>query len=540
MVSQEAFALIPIVNPSSLPRRLSFAALLFLGVLPSTIAVAQVALLPQEQAIADYMATTPGQGRAQLVLDPVIEGVARARAQDMAVRNYFNHVNPDGVAANYLLRQAGYVLPAWWGTDPAANYVESIAAGYPDAASTWNAWMNSPDHKAHLLAQNSFYASETHYGVGYYYDSNSTYKYYWVVITAPPQPLQITTPVHDVKVTSSSIPVAGISDPGTSPATVEFRVENVSGTGAYQVATGTTNWSGTATGLVSGANVIRAQSLDSSGNLIAEVGCKVIYGEPGTLTVTESGSGSVTSAYMGVTTQTVGQVISLKATPAPGCLFAGWTGSITSGSAVLNFAMKDGLDLQANFVPNPFAPLVGAYFGILTSGSGVQSGLVRLTLAGNGMFTGRALLPGKSLPFEGRLNTSGSDTITIPHSGNPPLVIDLQADLSGSGGGIAGTVSGGTEFYALTLSQSTYNTATHAAPQAGRYTVVLEPNPASHRHVRTSRERLWGPGSGSQWSRDYCGPAWGRDALRYNGACCQRWNPRDLLRAFRGTGRVEL
>jgi uncharacterized protein YkwD len=464
------------VNHSSIIRRLSLAALLLLSSLLSAHAVT---LLPQEQAIADYMVSNPIQGRPTLILDPVIEAVARARAQDMAVRNYFSHVNPDGVAANYLLRQAGYVLPSWWGTDPSANYVESIAAGYSDPSDTWTAWMNSPDHKTHLLGQNSFYASETHYGVGYYYDANSTYGYYWVVITAPPQPLEITTPEPAAHVTTPAITVAGTTDPTSGAASVQFRVENLSGTSAYQPATGLASWSGTAAGLISGANTIRVQSLDASSNVIAQATCKVTLAVPAALTVTTSGSGSVTSSLSGTTTQTIGRSVTIKATPAPGSIFAGWTGSITSGSAALTFTMQDGFSLQANFIPNPFGPVTGGYYGILTSGPSQQSGLVRLTLSGSGLFTGRLQFSGQSWSFTGRLDATGAATVTIPHSGTPPLVVTVQADLTGGSGQITGNVAGGTADFSYTASQSAFNARTSAAPQAGRYTLVLTPDPVT-------------------------------------------------------------
>lgn len=457
----------------SIKRRLFIAVLIFLSSLASGLAVT---LLPQEEAIANYMISDPNQGRPALILDPIIEGVARARAKDMAVRNYFSHVNPDGVAANYLLRQAGYQLPAWWGTDPTANYVESIASGSPSAAVTWTAWMNSPPHKVHLLAQNSFFATETHYGVGYYYDPNSAYQYYWVVITAPPQPLEITTPAPAARVTAPSVNVAGTTDPGAA-ASVQFRVESVSGTGAYQTATGVASWSGPASGLVPGRNVIRAQSLDASGKVIDEATCALTYFVEGTLTVAVSGSGSVTSALAGVTSQEVGEPVTVKASPAPGYIFTGWTGSIVSGSASLSFTMRDGVSLEANFEPNPFAPVSGAYSGILTTGSGAQSGLVRLTVSASGLFTGRVELAGKAWSFTGRLDANGFATVTI--AAQPPLTITMQAALTGGSGQITGTLSDGTNNFGFAVSQSTFNTTTNVAPQAGRYTLVLEPNPAA-------------------------------------------------------------
>src|SRR5581483_3752329 len=218
----------------------------------------------------------PNQGRPKMILDPIIENVARARAQDMAVRGYFSHVNPDGVAANYLLRQAGYQLPSWWGTDPTDNYVESIAAGYASPSDTWTQWMNSPPHKIHLLGQNSFFATETHYGVGYYSDPNSQYQYYWVVITAPPAPIEVFSPEQGAAVTSPQAALSGWTDPATKAATVQYCVANSSGTGAWQAATGTASWTGTAA-LEPGSNVIHVQSLDSSGNVIDDVSRTVNY-----------------------------------------------------------------------------------------------------------------------------------------------------------------------------------------------------------------------------------------------------------------------
>lgn len=436
-------------------------------------------LLPQEQAIADDMINNSGQGRPYLVLDPIIQKVAEARAMDMAVRNYFAHVNPDGVAANYLLRQAGYVLPSWWGTDPTDNYVESIAAGYASPSDTWTAWMNSPPHKEHLLAQNSFFATETHFGVAYYYDPNSTYKYYWVVITAPPEPVEITSPAPSAKVNASSVAVTGMADTSTTPASIQFRVENSGGIGAYQPATGIATWSGTASGLVGGANLIRAQSLDSSGNVIAETTSNFTYVVESSLTVSVSGSGAVSRAFAGTTTQEVGETIKLNAVPAAGFIFAGWTGSITSSQPEISFSMQPGMSLQANFVPTPFIPISGAYYGLLTSGSAAtQSGLVRMAVSSNGIFTGKILLSGSYWSFTGALGANGTATITIPHSGTPPWVLTVQSDLTGGSGLISGSASNGVESYDFSVSQSTFNAKTNAATQAGRYTLVLPPDPS--------------------------------------------------------------
>lgn len=467
--------------PPSLPTRVRYPRLLpaFLATALGLLAAASaraVTLLPQEQAIANDMISDPGQGRPELILDPIIEAVARARAADMAARNYFSHVTPDGVAANYLLRRAGYELPAWWGTDPTANYVESIAAGYSNPADAWTAWMNSPEHKVHILGQNSFFASETHYGVGYCYDPNSTYKYYWVIITAPPQALGVDDPTPSELVHSGTIPVAGTTDPSSNAASVQFRVENASGAGAYQTASGVADWSGVAAGLVSGTNLIRFQSLDASGSLVNEVTRNIRFVPQGTLTVTVSGSGLVTHTYAGETRQDLGASITVEAVPARGSIFAGWTGSATSGSAVLRFTMQDGLAFQANFVPNPFPAAAGAYFGMVTSGS-AQAGVLRFTLSATGRFSGRLLIAGMACSFVGQLDATGNATVTIPRPGLPPLVITISADLTG--GTATGTVSDGTDTSTFSLAESSFHALTAAAPQAGRYTVALGPDPSA-------------------------------------------------------------
>jgi hypothetical protein len=463
------------LNTISLRRLLALATLCFL---PLVSRAAAVTLLPQEQAIANDLVSDPSQGRPYMVLDPVIQAVAEARAKDMAVRNYFSHVNPDGVAANYLLRQAGYQLPAWWGTDPSANYVESIAAGYSSPSDTWTQWMDSPPHKEHLLAQNSFFATETHYGVGYYYDPGSTYQYYWVVITAPPEPIEIMTPANGAVVTGTAVVATGMADPSTGAATVQYRVENTTGTSDYEPATGLASWSGTLDGLEPGRNVIRVESLDGSGNLIAQTTCAVNYIVPTTLSVTVSGSGTVTAPYAGVTTQHEGNMVAIRATPRPGSIFTGWTGSIVSANPLITFVVQADMSLQANFEPSPFVPVEGAHFGVITTGSGAApNGLIRVALLIGGGFTGHVTIGVAGYSFSGVLDPSGAATVTIPVPGQSPMILTLQADLTGGTGDITGTLTEGAVSYEYVVSQVSYNGTTSTAPEAGRYTVALSPDP---------------------------------------------------------------
>ena len=145
-------------------------------------------LSSEEQQIARYMIQHPHQQRPSLTCHPILARVARERAEDMARRRYFAQPNPDGFGPNYLVLQAGHVLPSYYGTEPDANNIESIGGGYPTAEATWQGWMDSSGHRDHLLGLNSFWAEQVEYGVGYAYDPTSPYRHYWVVITAKPGP----------------------------------------------------------------------------------------------------------------------------------------------------------------------------------------------------------------------------------------------------------------------------------------------------------------------------------------------------------------
>ncbi|KPL81995.1 hypothetical protein SE15_12730 [Thermanaerothrix daxensis] len=151
-------------------------------------------LTPQEQAVLDKMRSDPNQGRQAFNCDPILQRVARERAQDMGLRNYCSHINPDGYGPNYLVRQAGYPLPTWYGQEAGANNIESIACYASSTLSDWQSvsvtiwqnWMASEEHRVHLLGLNNFYAEQTDYGIGYANlpGEGWAYRSYWVVITA--------------------------------------------------------------------------------------------------------------------------------------------------------------------------------------------------------------------------------------------------------------------------------------------------------------------------------------------------------------------
>jgi uncharacterized repeat protein (TIGR02543 family) len=457
-------------------RPLLLALLALIG--PAAFAVplntAGVPVSSQELQIASFMASSSGQHRPFLKLDPTLCAVAEARAKDMAARHYFGHVNPDGHGPNYLVRAAGYPLPDWWGTDPQANYIESIAAGYSNPSDTWNAWMNSTPHRTHLLAEDSFYADQTSVGVGYYHDSSSDYHDYWVVISAPPRPaapLTIKAPSNNARVTAADVVATGTASTDSSAATVEYAIENSNGVGTYQTASGVTSWQASIKNLNPGDNTLHVRSRDSSGTLVAEATRRIHYAVLRGLNVELAGQGSVTNGFAGLTKREVGNSYTIKATAQRGYRFAGWTGSLTSTSNKISFKMADGYSLTANFVPNPFSAVTNTYQGLINTSIG--AGMVKIVSTGSGKFFGKLILDGAAQSFTGKFALDGTAQVTVPTSDGGTLTFNLQLDLTGGSNQITGSVTDGTDTAALSLDGKAYDAKNNPATEAGRYTMVL-------------------------------------------------------------------
>lgn len=95
--------------------------------------------------------------RKPLILDPLLKKVARTHSQDMLQRNFFAHINPDGLTPSDRYRKAG-------GTGKVA---ENIARN-EDLQDAHEQLMASPGHRANILSQEF-----THFGVGVAYDGQS-------------------------------------------------------------------------------------------------------------------------------------------------------------------------------------------------------------------------------------------------------------------------------------------------------------------------------------------------------------------------------
>lgn len=137
---------------------------------------------PQAQQLAELIRRHPLQSRFRLSCHPVLAQVAALKAEEMAARGRVTHIY--GVMApNRRLRHAGYALPHSY---PSAfhNQVEAVSGGYATAEAALKAFLESPAHRTHLLAEHPFYAEQDEIAVGYARNPQSEHVDFWVVYIA--------------------------------------------------------------------------------------------------------------------------------------------------------------------------------------------------------------------------------------------------------------------------------------------------------------------------------------------------------------------
>jgi uncharacterized protein YkwD len=95
-----------------------------------------------DQIIALTNEQRAAHGCPALVPDPQLAHAAQLHSEDMAVRNYFSHTNPEGLSFTDRMTNSGYL----W-----SNGAENIAAGLSAPQAVLAMWMNSPAHRAIIL-----------------------------------------------------------------------------------------------------------------------------------------------------------------------------------------------------------------------------------------------------------------------------------------------------------------------------------------------------------------------------------------------------
>ncbi len=107
-------------------------------------------------------------GLAELTIDDDIMSMAAVRAEEIASR--YEHTRPDGRKWSTVFDDYG------WEPNMRA---ENIYASPKSAEAAVSGWMDSSGHKANILKSNA-----TKIGLGYYYDSESRWKHFWVMLVS--------------------------------------------------------------------------------------------------------------------------------------------------------------------------------------------------------------------------------------------------------------------------------------------------------------------------------------------------------------------
>jgi len=124
-----------------------------------------------------------------LVWNDILTKVAERKALDMARRDYYGHLTPEGIGINIMIHEAGYTLPDDFVKDKTSNYFESVASGYPTGKEVMKALIldegtEEHGHRKHLLGLDEWNKNHREIGVGFARNPKSKYRFYSCVIIA--------------------------------------------------------------------------------------------------------------------------------------------------------------------------------------------------------------------------------------------------------------------------------------------------------------------------------------------------------------------
>lgn len=249
-------------------------------------------------------------------------------------------------------------------------------------------------------------------------------------------------------------------------------VASVNNTSQIPLNVGRNGWEIELGGLQPGRNTIRFDARTEHGQVIS-VTREVwrVVKTPFNLAI--EGQGTVKGGKMGGSTLEVGQELNLVAVPKRGYVFDRWEGAVASSSANTVLRVEPDMTLTAHFVPTPFAGKEGTYTAAIASEDPLLTGWMQLKLSSTGSFTGILMIGGQRLAITGGMDSSGRITLWLPLLQKELRArVTLEAELP--------TIEVSLLHAAEVVASSTpqrpgYDGRSRIAPQAGSYTIALEP-----------------------------------------------------------------
>lgn len=202
-------------------------------------------------------------------------------------------------------------------------------------------------------------ASTGSYGIN---SGNSFQVGDFIVTDDDPPTVAVTYPTNNQRLTTEVLTIAGTASDNSSVALVVYSLNG----NEWFAASSVNEWKNWSADIVikPGSNTLEICAIDGSGNLSPTNKLSFYYAVSAMLSVSVNNTNNRVSPNYDKSLLEIGRNYTLVAQPAAGFIFTNWTdynGSIITNSASLQFTMRSGLALIANFI-DVSKPLISVSF----------------------------------------------------------------------------------------------------------------------------------------------------------------------------------